>query len=100
MNNDTKTAVRAYLGGVEAISRALLRASDAGDFTAVEGMLELLRLQAGALTPWTDARICTSCWHAIPTNNLARVGGNHRGICATCWERQHTGAPDYIPSEN
>ena len=91
---------RAFLGAVEVISRSLLQASDAGATADVEGMLDLLRQQSAALTPWADARICTSCWHAIPTNHLARTGGNHRGICATCWEGQHTRDPDYIPSEN
>ena len=66
----------------------------------VEGMLDLLRQQSAALTQWADARICTSCWHAIPPIAVIHPGRDHRGICATCWERQHHGDPDYVPGEN
>jgi hypothetical protein len=91
---------RAFLGAVEVISRSLLQASDAGAIADVERMLNQLRLYVEHLTPWADARICTSCWHAIPPIAVVHPGRDHRGICATCWERQHTDAPDYIPSEN
>ena len=88
---------RAFLGAVEVISRALLQASDAGAIADVEGMLGLLRQLSAALTPWADARICTSCWHAIGAGQLAQAGGDHRGICATCWQRQHA---DDQPSDD
>ena len=91
---------RAFLGAVEVISRSLLQASDAGATADVEGMLDLLRQQSAALTPWADARICTSCWHAIPPIAVVHPGRDHRGICATCWERQQHGDPDYVPGEN
>lgn len=91
---------RAFLGAVEVISRSLLQASDAGAIADVERMLDLLRQQSTALTPWADARICTSCWHAIPPIAVVHPGRDHRGICATCWERQQHGGPDYVPSEN
>ena len=80
---------RAFLGAVEVISRALLQASDAGAIADVERMLDVLRQQAAALTPWADAHICTSCWRAIPPVALAHPGRDHRGTCATCWERRH-----------
>jgi hypothetical protein len=88
---------RAFLGAVEVISRALLQASDAGAIADVEGMLDLLHQQVGALTPWADAHICTSCWHAIPPIALMHPGGDHRGICVICWERRH--AHDDPPSD-
>jgi hypothetical protein len=89
---------RAFLGAVEVISRALLQASDAGAVADVEGMLDLLHQQVGFLTPWADAHICTSCWHAIQPITLVHPGGDHRGICVTCWDHhQHTG--DDPPSD-
>ena len=102
MPDTTESPIRAFLGGIETITRALLRASDARNYADVEGMLDLLHQQVGALTPWADARICTSCWHAIPALAVARTGRDHQGICAACcWERQHdVGGPDYVPSEN
>ena len=80
---------RAFLAAVEVISRALLQASDARAVADVERMLDVLRQQVAALTPWADAHICTSCWRAIPPVALAHPGRDHRGICATCWERRH-----------
>jgi hypothetical protein len=91
---------RAFLGAVEVISRSLLQASDAGAIADVEGMLDLLRQQSAALTPWADARICTSCWHAIPPTAVVHPGRDHRGICATCWEQRYHGDPDYVLGEN
>ena len=79
---------RAFLGALEVISRALLQASDAGAVADVETMLGLLRHQAAALTPWADARICTSCWHVIGGGELAQPGRDHRGICEACREGQ------------
>jgi Integrase core domain len=63
-------------------------------------VLDLLRQQSAALTPWADARICTSCWHAIPPIAVVHPSCDHRVICATCWERQQHGDPDYVPGEN
>lgn len=101
-NNDTAAPVRAYLVGWETITHVLLGASDARDNATVEAMLAELRQQVAALTPWADARICTSCWHAIPAGRVAHPGRDHRGICTECWHAQHDGArdPNAILSEN
>jgi hypothetical protein len=97
----TESPVQSFLRGLEVVMRSILRASDAGHHADVEGMLDILHQQVGALTPWANARICTNCWHVIPTLAVAHTGRNHRGICAICLERQHdAGAPNYIPSEN
>jgi hypothetical protein len=102
MPDTNESPIRAFLGGIETITRALLRASDACHHADVEGMLDLLHQQSAALTPWADARICTSCWHAIPAIAVGRLGGDHRGICAACLADglPDDGGPDYMPSEN
>jgi hypothetical protein len=76
---------QAFQVGVHVISDALLRASDAGDIADVEAILQCFDGIADALTPWADARICTVCHVAIPADQLAKPGANHRGICTDCW---------------
>jgi hypothetical protein len=91
--DEADSPVRAFLRSLEGVTRSILQASDAGAVADVEGMLDLLHQQVGALTPWSDAHICTSCWHAIPPVAMVHPGGDHRGMCATCWERQHADDP-------
>jgi hypothetical protein len=88
-NPDPKSPARIFLRDIEGLNEQLLRADEAGDFEAVEAMLDLLRKQLDALTPWKKARICMECGLAMTPLTTRLVGdtalvGAHLDLCAQC----------------